>query len=275
MCIVIISVIAWAFWRLTATQQEINDQLHDPQQSGNKTIDTTHTEISTAQKEPVPTTKIIPTMTAQELHIATISPNADIIMIDTRSKEQYSAAHIPGSYHIDTIDRSRLARTIILINDNGNEDLLISLFRELSTSHEIYNLENGLTEWKTRGYKTLSHTFSPDFVTSSKVQFVEPRDLDAFMRDPLVADDLLIIDTRRPGNFATGHVPKAMNIPLTELEFRYREIPRQKKIFIYGANQESSFQSGALLHDLDFLNVKTINGGFAAWEQYKYPVSTE
>lgn len=275
MIIILIAIIAWTYWRLTSSQKKLLEQDHIAQEASNATAtedDSTTSESSEiTQKE-----KIIPTMTAQDLHIATVSANRDIILIDTRPQEQYNANHIPGSYHIDTIDRSALSRTVVLISDSGNEDLIISLFRELSPSHEVRNLDGGIAEWKSRGFKLLSNTITPDFVSSTKVQFIEPRDLNTILQSPTQdINDIIIIDTRRQGNFAAGHVAHAINIPLSDLEFRYREIPRQKKIFVYSANEESSFQSGVLLHDLDFLNIKTIKGGFAAWEQYGYPITTE
>ena len=60
--------------------------------------------------------------------------------------------------------------------------------------------------------------------------------------EPVPAADLLerarrglvtVLDVRPPEEFAAGHVPGAVNIPVHELETRLSELPRRKEVVAY------------------------------------------
>ncbi len=215
--------------------------------------------------------QIIPAVSSQELN-ALINSTEPIMIIDTRSKELFEKGHITSSYHIDSADISTIANQIVLITQDGNEDLIMSQYRSLSTSKKVYNLEGGINMWSNNGFHLISSNPVVDFSSQSKVQFIEPRDFDAIIKDTQKLANTVIIDTRRLGNFTDGHVSTALNIPLIELEYRYKEIPHGKSLLVYSANDELSFHAGLLLYELGFINVKTMRGGFEAWMKYGYEV---
>ncbi len=45
-------------------------------------------------------------------------------------------------------------------------------------------------------------------------------------------DELIVLDVRTPGEFATGHVPGAINIAVNELSARSTEVPLDKHVLI-------------------------------------------
>ena len=45
--------------------------------------------------------------------------------------------------------------------------------------------------------------------------------------------DQLLLDVREPGEFAAGHVPNAINLPLSQIRDRYAELPEHVDIWIY------------------------------------------
>jgi rhodanese-related sulfurtransferase len=53
------------------------------------------------------------------------------------------------------------------------------------------------------------------------------------MRDGLVT----VIDTRPPEEFAAGHLPGAINLPLSVLKRRLRELPREQEFVAYCRGQ--------------------------------------
>jgi rhodanese-related sulfurtransferase len=62
-----------------------------------------------------------------------------------------------------------------------------------------------------------------------------PGPLDGVQAQALINDmgeQMMFLDVRNPEEFAQGHMPGALNIPLSELEKRLDEIPGDKPIFI-------------------------------------------
>jgi len=47
--------------------------------------------------------------------------------------------------------------------------------------------------------------------------------------------DLVVVDVRSKEEFDQGHIPGAVSIPYSEIEARYRELPRDKEIITYCA----------------------------------------
>lgn len=228
--------------------------------------------------QPTPPARTIPTISHQNFALALQQRTAPAIPVDLRALTAYDAEHIPGSLTRDTFDPTRTGRHIVLITETGAEDNdLLAQFHTIATDNTIAVLDGGIAAWRDAGKPLVSLVAQPDFFTAVKVHFVEPRDAHTVItntaQDPVKAP--LVIDTRRPGNFAAGHVPGAINIPITELEFRYRDIPAATPIIVYGATDLASFQSGVLLHDLNFFSVDTIHGGWEAWQQYGYPAATD
>jgi rhodanese-related sulfurtransferase len=43
----------------------------------------------------------------------------------------------------------------------------------------------------------------------------------------------VVVDVREPDEFAAGHVAGAVNLPLSQLRGRYRELPRDRPLAVY------------------------------------------
>lgn len=263
--ITLVAVVMWIFMQYSSSQEKATEL-----ELAQQLQDVNETEQQNELDDLLELQKSIPAISATDLNNK--MDTEEMTIIDMRSQDLYNKGHIRGSLSNDGLDPAQIQRTVVLVTGNGSEDLITAQYRELSSTKKVYNLTGGIAAWSNEGYALLSIENTPSFEASSKVQFVEPRDLDAAMNDPTQNVDLTIIDTRRPGNFEKGHISGALNIPLADVEFRFKEIPRSKKIYIYGADQDTSFQSGILFHDLRFIGAKTIKGGFAAWEEYGYPI---
>ncbi len=261
--IIIIALMVWTLARFMDSMQP-SPTAQRPQST------TSNDEVASVTPE-----RTFPTITVHNLFTAMQDKTNPVVLYDTRPMASYDANHIPGSLTSETFNTMRTGRRIILITDDGAEtDTVRALSHTIAPDNTITLLDGGIAAWQAAGRPLVSITTQPDFLTSAKVQFIEPRDLQAILAAP-TGQPIVIVDTRRPGNFANGHIAGAINIPITELEFRYREIPAGAHIIIYGATDLSSFQSGALLYDVNIFTAKTIRGGWEAWEKYGYPIVTE
>jgi len=89
------------------------------------------------------------------------------------------------------------------------------------------------------------------------------------MRDGLVT----LLDVRPPDEFATGHLPGAVNIPLAELESRLDELSPQREIVAYcrGPWCVLSFEAVATLRGRGF-SVRRLQDGLPEWKAAGLPV---
>ncbi len=266
--IIIIGLLIWSVTRYNSVKEEGSHTSDENTPEKNMS----EFEEGSLEENSQNSQSVIPLITAQELNSKIMRDMENTTVIDMRSAEAFTAGHIRGSHHINDAGSLTMQRDIVLITDTGNEDTIMSYYRDIAGNNSVSNLRGGIAQWRSAGFALLTLNTEQTFANVSKVQFVEPRDIDTAIKDVEGMKKTIILDTRRPGNFENGHVAGAINIPLSELEYRSNELPNGHKIFVYGVNEAASFQSGALLHDLNFINIKTMKGGFEAWEKYNYPI---
>ena len=100
--------------------------------------------------------------------------------------------------------------------------------------------------------------------------------------EPVSRDELLdrlrwgtatVLDVRPKDEFAHGHLPDALNIPLSELERRLAELPADQEIVAYcrGPWCVLSFEAVALLRQRGY-RVRRLEDGFPEWKVAGLPV---
>jgi len=82
-----------------------------------------------------------------------------------------------------------------------------------------------------------------------------------------------VLDVRPPEEFAAGHVPGAVNIPVHELEKRFRELPKRKEIIAYcrGPFCLMSYEAVQLLRKRG-LKARRLQDGMPEWRTAGLPV---
>jgi len=63
----------------------------------------------------------------------------------------------------------------------------------------------------------------------------------------MVAAGAVLLDVRSPGEFAGGHLPNALNIPISQLGSRIGEVPAGSKVVVYCQSGVRSRQAVSLL----------------------------
>jgi ArsR family transcriptional regulator len=81
------------------------------------------------------------------------------------------------------------------------------------------------------------------------------------------AGTVVVLDVRPEDEFALGHVPGALNIPVEKLKRRLAELPRNQEIVAYcrGAYCVFSFEAVALLRKRGY-SVRRLEDGFPEWK---------
>jgi rhodanese-related sulfurtransferase/DNA-binding transcriptional ArsR family regulator len=82
-----------------------------------------------------------------------------------------------------------------------------------------------------------------------------------------------VLDVRPPEEFAAGHVPGAINIPIHELEKRFRELPKRKEIIAYcrGPFCLMSYEAIQLLRKRG-MKARRLQDGMPEWRIAGLPV---
>jgi rhodanese-related sulfurtransferase len=90
------------------------------------------------------------------------------------------------------------------------------------------------------------------------------------MRD----SDHVLVDVRTPTEWANGHAPKAVHIPLGEIAKRMREIPDGRPVVVVCASGNRSAMAATALAKHGFTPVFNLAGGMGAWRSAGLPVKS-
>jgi len=101
--------------------------------------------------------------------------------------------------------------------------------------------------------------------------------------EPVAAEELMarlkgglvtVLDVRPPEEFAQGHLPKAINVPLSELESRLNELPRGREVIAYcrGPWCVLSFDAVSRLRQKGY-RARRLEGGLPEWRSSGLPLA--
>ena len=77
-------------------------------------------------------------------------------------------------------------------------------------------------------------------------------------------DDLLLIDVREAHEFSRGHVPGAVNIPMSVLPVRVHELPKGPEVHVICQSGGRSMQTSMWLERQGYTPVN-VHGGTGTW----------
>ncbi len=102
--------------------------------------------------------------------------------------------------------------------------------------------------------------------------------------EPVPAEELLtrareglvtVLDVRPPEEYAAGHVPGAVNIPLADLEENLKDLPQGREVVAYcrGAYCVLAFEAVARLRERG-IEARRLQDGFPEWKHAGWPVES-
>ena len=79
--------------------------------------------------------------------------------------------------------------------------------------------------------------------------------------------DAYLVDVREPDEFERGHIPGAINLPLSEMRGRYTELPADRDILVYcGVGQRAYFATRFLAQH--GYRAQNLSGGYATYKAF-------
>lgn len=127
----------------------------------------------------------------------------------------------------------------------------------------VLPLLSALRYFAERNKAEVREVVSDYFDNLDSLEPVSRQELISAMRD----GDVTLLDVRPDEEFALGHLPGAVNIPLDELEKRLSELPKDTDIVAYcrGAYCVLSFEAVAALRSKGY-RIRRLQDGFPEWK---------
>ncbi len=178
---------------------------------------------------------------------------ANAIVLDTRPSQQFFAAHIPGAVHIALGGQYAsfaatilgLDKEVVLVAEDEEhlEESRLRLAR-VGIEHVIGSLKGGMQSW------------------TGPVEEILQISVEDLRREMA---DVQIVDVRREGEFADGHIEGAKLMPLHKLESLVSALDHERPIAVNCKGGYRSAIACSLIQRAGFENVMNVMGGFDAW----------
>lgn len=84
--------------------------------------------------------------------------------------------------------------------------------------------------------------------------------------------DLVVLDVRSPEEFASGHVPGAINIPHDRIGERLAEVPKDKDVVLYCQSGRRAGIAAQALAEQGYARLFHLEGDIAAWKANGRPL---
>jgi rhodanese-related sulfurtransferase len=110
---------------------------------------------------------------------------------------------------------------------------------------------------------------------ASKAAPAAPSQVDvAGLKSAKDAGQVTLIDVRTPGEYAEGHVPGAVNIPLDQVQARMSELEAYKSqdLYLICRSGARSAKAQGILQSAGFEKTINVAGGTLAWQSAGFPV---
>lgn len=158
------------------------------------------------------------------------------------------------SRHLQILRRARLVET-----ERDGKRVLYSL----AGGDQVVALLSALGQVGERNVAEVNQVMNDYFNARDSMEAVSREDLAGRLADGLVT----VLDVRPEDEFALGHLPGARNIPLSQLEARLKELPRDTEIVAYcrGPYCVLAFEAVAALRALGFKALR-LEDGFPEWK---------
>jgi hydroxyacylglutathione hydrolase len=181
------------------------------------------------------------------------------IVLDVRPASSFGAGHVPGSAHIGLGGQFASwagtvlppgAPIVLVTEDEGQVAEAQLRLARVGLETVAGFLEGGVAAWDAAGLP---------LTTTEQVG------VDELAARIAEGDAGQIVDVRRPGEWAAGHIASAVHVPLNELASRSGEIDRSRPIHVICAGGYRSSIAASLLERAGFHAPINVVGGMTAW----------
>ncbi|MEP6717942.1 MAG: MBL fold metallo-hydrolase [bacterium] len=209
------------------------------------------------------------TLTPAQVRELTSQTNSlPYIILDVRTAAEFGEGHLPGSLNVGLSGQFAIwagslipltAPIILVAQTEAQIDEAQMRLARVGIENVIGYLAGGVEAWRRAGF---------ELATVPQISVAELNSLIAEQTQ------LQIIDVRRPTEYESGHVPRAIQAPLSTLEPNVRNLsvdPAKPTAVICAGGFRSSAAT-SILQQYGFTDLRNVTGGTSAWINAGYPV---
>jgi glyoxylase-like metal-dependent hydrolase (beta-lactamase superfamily II)/rhodanese-related sulfurtransferase len=188
-----------------------------------------------------------------------------VSLLDVRPAAAFGTGHVPGSINIGLAGQfASWAGTllspdrplVIVAEDEGQVDEAALRLSRVGLENVAGYLEGGVAAWDRAG------------LALATVPQITVDELRALLQEN---PGLQVVDVRRPPEFGSGHVPRALARPLDRLEREMDGLDPARPTAVVCAGGYRSSAGTSLLRRHGFLELRNVVGGTSAWTAAGYP----
>lgn len=193
-----------------------------------------------------------------------LSQDESVQIIDTRIDANFLQGFIPGSIHvaldeIKTLNALKIIEQdcpIILVCDEGTEEILIKRFELLGYTQVKGYLEGGFPTWSAAG---------------EKIDLVIEVEVDELAMDIPFDSYLMILDIRTEDVYDKGHIKDSINLPLIEFgdPGAMSELDEHFNIYLIDDSGKQLLLAASILKKQGIHNIRIVQDGWDAVEFLK------
>ncbi|HXI23968.1 MAG TPA: rhodanese-like domain-containing protein [Pyrinomonadaceae bacterium] len=190
------------------------------------------------------------------------------IVLDVRTPDEFGSGHVPGSMNIGLGGQfaswagtliPMTAPIVLLAESQAKAEEARMRLARVGLENIKGHLAGGIDAWKVAGFEV---AIVPQISVGDLKRLIESR------------TDLQVLDVRRPAEYESGHVPRAVTSPLSKLRESWPLLafdPAKTTTVICAGGYRSSAAT-SLLQAAGFSDLLNVIGGTTAWIKAGYEV---
>jgi len=186
----------------------------------------------------------------------------DTIILDTRNETDFTYGFVPGSIFIGLNGRFAewagtllpFDKPILLVTEPGKEQESIIRLARVGFEKVQGYLEGSFEAWKN---------------AREKIDMIVDVEADEVIIDLNYDTNMVVVDVRRQEEYAEGHLPEALNIPLNELvdPGTMADFEETQNLYVHCGGGYRSVIASSLYKRQGIHNLRNVKGGWTALKE--------